>query len=270
MAASVSAQSNPQVPTPPGCGGVSYVGNEINNPFTARRVTKTTSRSASDAPRMPELSEMVARDGAGRVRIERHVEAAAQTGTDRVILHTRDGGQINTTHAELNVVTMIFDCPNGRRITLQPGMRIAHLYDNRAARPGVRGEHPYSFSFTSMLRHNPSGDVVAEDLGHKMIEGIDALGVKTTQLGSEEDEWKGKPIRIFEEWVSDNLAATLVETGIDLKKNMVTSSRLIEVRRVEPDGSVFEIPAGYKINPSLAEMAFQLDSGKSVTVQPKQ
>lgn len=270
IAVSAIAQSNPLIPKPQGCGAVSYVGTEINNPFTARRITTTTSRSAGAPPRMPEISEIVTRDGAGRVRIEKHGESAALSGSDPVVLHTRDGGQFNTTHAELNVITMIFDCPDGRTIMLQPGMRIAHSYDIRAVQPGLRGEHPYSFFFTSLLRHNPTADVFAEDLGHKMIEGIDALGIKTTQSGSEEDEWKGKPIRIFEKWVSDDLAATLVETVIDLKKNIETTSRLTDVSRVEPDASLFEIPAGYKINPTPAEMPFQIGAGKSVAVQPKQ
>jgi hypothetical protein len=269
ITASVAAQSNPPAQQPQACG-VLYVGREINNPFTARRITKTTGRSATNVPRMSEILEIVARDSAGRVRIEKHPDTARQNGSDPVVLHTRDGDQINTTHAELNVVTMIFDCPDGRMITLQPGMRIAHLYDGRAVQLSLRGEYPYSFFFTSLLRHNPTGDVFAEDLGHKMIEGIDALGVKTIQSGSEEDEWKGKPIRIFEKWVSDDLAATLVETVIDLKKNMETTSRLTDVSRAEPNASLFEIPAGYKINPTPAEMPFQVGAGKSVAVQPKQ
>jgi len=82
--------------------------------------------------------------------------------------------------------------------------------------------------------------------------------------------WKGKPIRIFEKWVSDDLAAALVETGIDLKKNMETTSRLTDVSRVEPDASLFEIPAGYKINPTPTELPFQVGDGKVVAVQPKQ
>jgi hypothetical protein len=269
ITASVAAQSNPPAQHPQACG-VLYVGREINNPFTARRITKTTGRSATNVPRMPEILEIVARDSTGRMRIEKHPDTAGQNGSDPVVLHTRDGGQINTTHSELNALTMIFDCPDGKMITLQPGMRIAHLYEGRAIQPGLQAEHPYSFFFTSSLRHNPTADVFAEDLGHKTIEGIDALGVKTTQIGSEEDEWKGKPIRIFETWVSDDLAAALVETVIDLKKNMETTSRLADVSRVEPDASLFEIPAGYKINPTPAEMPFQVDARKSVAVQPKQ
>jgi hypothetical protein len=239
----VAAQSNPPALGPLACGAL-YVGGEINNPFTARRITSTMGRSATD-PRMPEILEIVARDSAGRVRIEKHPGTAGQNGSDPVVLHTRDGGQINTTHAELNTLTMIFDCFDGKMITLQPGMKIAHLRAGRAMQPSLQAEHPYSFFFTSSLRHNPTADVFAEDLGHKTIEGIDALGVKTTQIGSEEDEWKGKPIRILEKWVSDELAAMLVETVIDLKKDMETTSRLTDVSRVEPDASLFEIPAGY-------------------------
>jgi hypothetical protein len=268
IVSSVAAQSNPPAPDPQACGAL-YVGREINNPFTARRITNTMGRSATDAPRMPEILEIVARDSAGRVRIEKHPGTAGQNGSDPVVLHTRDGGQINTTHAELNTLTMIFDCSDGKMITLQPGMRIAHLRDGPPVQPSLQVEHPYSFFFTSLVRHNPTADVFAEDLGHKTIEGIDALGVKTTQIGSEEDERKGKPIRILEKWASDELAAMLAETVIDLKKNMETASRLTDVSRVEPDASLFEIPAGYKINPTPAEMPFQVGAGKSAAAQPK-
>jgi hypothetical protein len=82
-------------------------------------------------------------------------------------------------------------------------------------------------------------------VGHKTIEGIDALGVKTTQIGSEEDEWKGNRSESLKS-VSDDLAATLVETVSDLKKNMETTSRLTDLSRVEPDASLFESPPDIK------------------------
>src|SRR5271154_2282689 len=107
---------------------------------------------------------------------------------------------------------MIFDCPTGNVIMLQPGMRIARLREGQARQVSSQPQHPYSFSFTSMLRHAPSADVFSEDLGHKVIDGIDAMGVRTTQSGSDEHEWKGKPILIFETWVSDDLAVVPVET----------------------------------------------------------
>lgn len=268
IAISAAAQSNPPAPAPRACGTL-YVGREINNPFTARRIMKT-SGSATDALRMPEVLEFVARDSAGRVRIERHADAAPNGG-DPVVLYTRGGGQINTTRAELNVTTMIFDCPDGKMITLQPGMRIARSSERGTLQPSPSPrEHPYSFFFTSLLRHNPTADILAEDLGYKTIEGVDALGIKTTQIGSEDDAWKRKPIRIREEWVSDDLAAMLVDAVIDLQKNMETTSSLTDVRRVEPDASLFQIPAGYRINPTPAEMPFQVGAGKSVALQPKE
>jgi hypothetical protein len=263
VTSSVTAQSNPPLRDPQACG-MSYVGRQINNPFTARRITKTTGTPATDVPRMPEILEIVTRDGAGRVRIEKHPDPTRQGGNDPVVLHTQDGGQINTTRAELHAQTIIFDCSDGKMITLQPGMKIAHLHEGRAMQPGLRAERPYSVFFTAMLRHNPTADVFAEDLGHKTIEGIDALGVKTTQLGSEEGEWKGKPIRIFERWISDDLAVVLVETVIDLKKNMQTTNTLTVISRVEPEAFLFEIPAGYQINPAPADLPFQVDAGSRV------
>ncbi len=267
VTSSATAQSNPPLRNPRACG-TSDVGGQINNPFTARRITKTTGSPATDVPRMLEILEIVTRDSAGRVRIEKHPNPTGQGGDDPVVLHTQDGGQINTTRAELHVQTIIFNCSDGKLITLQPGMKIAYLHEGRAMQPGLRSERPYSVFFTSVLRHNPTADVFAEDLGHKTIEGTEALGVKTTQLGSEEDEWKGKPIRVVETWVSDDLAVVLVETVIDLRKNMETTSTLTVINRVEPDASLFEIPAGYQINPAPDDMPFQVLTGKPVAVQP--
>ena len=269
IARSAPAQSKPPAPTSLACT-MSYVGFELNNPFTARHITMTNSTSPTDAPKMPEVSEMVARDSAGRVRTEQHYDTAPLNGSDPVILQTRDGGQIHTTRAELHVLTMIFDCPSGKMIWLQPGMRTARIYEGAPLQPGSRAERPYSFFFTSSLRHNPALDIFPEDLGHKTIDGIDALGVKTTQIGSQDDEWKGKPIRIFEKWVSDDLAATLIETTIDFKKKTETTSTLTDIRRVEPDASLFQIPTGFLLNPTPDEMPFLPGVPRVFVAHPKQ
>jgi hypothetical protein len=247
------------------CGSVAYVQVEINNPFTARRITKTVSRSASRTHKMPEALEVIARDSAGRVRIERHGDMATPNGNQLAMPPTRGGGEINVTAAELGVVTMIFDCPDGKTITLQPGMKIAQSAAYPAAQPGLRGEHQYSSLYTSLLRHNPTADLFVEDLGSKTIEGIPAIGIRTTQIGAEDDGWKSKPIRIFEKWVSDDLAATLIDTTIDLKESIETTSSLVDIKRAEPHPDLFQIPVGFKINPTPQEMPFQFIRGKPTT-----
>jgi hypothetical protein len=266
-ASSLFAQS-PQARRHSGtCGSVAYVQVEINNPFTARRITKTFSRTASETYKMPLVLEVIARDSAGRLRIERHGDMAVADGSRLATPHTREGAQINVTAAELGVVTVIFDCPDGKTITLQPGMKIAQSAAYPAAQPSPRGEHQFSSFYTSLLRHHPPADVFVEDLGSKTIEGIPAIGIRTTQIGAEDDGWKGKPIRIFEQWVSDDLAAMLIDTTIDLKKSTETTSSLVDIERAEPEPTLFQIPAGFKINPTPQEMPFQFIEGKS-TAQP--
>jgi hypothetical protein len=269
MAVTSTAQSSRTVASPQGCGRPPYVGIAVRNPFTARHITKSTSGSGQNARTMPGVWEVVARDSAGRIREEKHSDIAGHAAHS-VVLRTRDGGEINTTRGELNVITTIFDCAGGKMIQLQPGMKIARLYEVRGEQAGLAGERPYSFFFTSLLRHNPTADVLAEDLGHKIINGIDAVGVKTTQIGSEEDQWKGRTIRIFEKWVSDELAATLLETGVDFKKKLESTSSLVGLSRVEPDPALFEIPGDYKVNPTPDEIPFTLGAAKPGTERPNQ
>jgi len=119
-----------------------------------------------------------------------------------------------------------------------------------------------------MLRHNPTAGVVAEDLGSKIIDGVEARGIKITQFGAGDDEWKGKPIRISERWVSDDLAAVLAEKTIDLKKGSEATSTLVDIKREEPDAALFQIPAGFKINPSPAEYPYQFVTGTPAASEP--
>lgn len=104
-----------------------------------------------------------------------------------------------------------------------------------------------------------SSDATFEDLGEKYIDGILGRGFKTTKLGSEEDgDWYGRPVRISEIWVSDDLAATLVEIDAYPRLKTEDTSTLTNIQREEPDPSLFEIPAGFWINPPISHREFTL------------
>jgi|SRR5580700_264755 hypothetical protein len=62
-----------------------------------------------------------------------------------------------------------------------------------------------------------------------------------------------KATHVTEAWVSDDLAMTMLEINRDLRTRYETRIRRSHVNRQEPDGSLFEIPAGYKINPPSEE-----------------
>ena len=57
----------------------------------------------------------------------------------------------------------------------------------------------------------------------------------------------------------------LIDTTIDLKKSTETTSSLVDIERAEPDPTLFQIPAGFKIDPTPHEMPFQFIGGKPTT-----
>ncbi len=93
--------------------------------------------------------------------------------------------------------------------------------------------------------------------------------MRLTNLGTESDgEWNGKPVRITETWASDDLAATLLEIRSDPRKQMEDITILTNIKREEPAHSLFEIPPGYKINPTPDEMPFRWPKTAATQSQP--
>ena len=58
------------------------------------------------------------------------------------------------------------------------------------------------------------------------------------------------PIRALELWLSDDLGVTLLLVNSDFRKATEFRTFLTNIRRIEPDGSLFEVPLEYKINPA--------------------
>lgn len=91
-----------------------------------------------------------------------------------------------------------------------------------------------------------------DELGTREIQGVSVRGVRTTTLGTESDGgWKGRPVWETELWVSDELAAQLLKVDRDLRAGIESRSEMIEIRREEPDPTLFEVPQDYQINPEL-------------------
>ncbi|MGB9244159.1 MAG: hypothetical protein WCC03_12465 [Candidatus Acidiferrales bacterium] len=275
-AATANAQDPNPTPSPDQrprqCAGTIDVGGQTANPFTAKRTTKATTILPDGTKKLTELVQFVARDSDGRIRLERHGGFQPAGDTEKFVLHTRDGGQIETTRETIGISILIFDCPASEMIQIQPGMQIAHVTKQSPRPTPNRPLPPFSIRITSLLSGKPRPDVSVEDLGYREIEGISARGVRLTNLGTESDgNWNGKPIRITETWASDDLAATILEILSDPRKQMEDITTLTDIKRGEPVHSLFEIPPGYKINPTPDEMPFEMaeDSGHPIVTDPK-
>ena len=278
LLAATAANAQDPTPTPAPdqrprqCAGINYVGGQTANPFTAKHTTKATTILPDGTKQLTELVELVARDSDGRIRFEKHGGFRPAGDAETFVLHTRDGGQIETTRETMGVSILIFDCPGGARTLIQPGMRIAHITKESTPAKSNRPLPPYSIRVTNLLSGKPRPDISVEDLGYREIEGISARGVRLTNLGTESDgEWNGKPVRITETWASDDLAATILEIRTNPRKQAVDITTLTNIKREEPDHSLFEIPPGYKINPTPDEMPFQMaeDGGHPIATAPE-
>jgi hypothetical protein len=76
-------------------------------------------------------------------------------------------------------------------------------------------------------------------------------GVKITWLGNEKDgDFNGKPTKAWEEWMPDDLGVTVLWVYSDFEKQLGNRVTLQNLRREEPDPSLFLVPPEYKVTNS--------------------
>lgn len=122
--------------------------------------------------------------------------------------------------------------------------RDIQTFTTRAATP-VPGGASSVMMYTNSIA--PGAAPAVEQLGVSIIEGVSALGTRSTvtipagQIGND------KPIQIVDEqWYSDDLHATVLSKHSDPRMGETTYS-LKNISRSEPDPSLFQVPAGYTI-----------------------
>jgi hypothetical protein len=86
-----------------------------------------------------------------------------------------------------------------------------------------------------------------ESLGTRMIEGVSAEGTRTTRIIPAGEIGNVRPIEIVDEsWYSSDLQMPLITRHHDPRSGD-TVYRLTNINRRDPEPSLFEIPAGYRI-----------------------
>lgn len=236
------------------CGEMDYVGATADNPFTAERVTTefVIGRDALEKPNP--LRQLLARDEAGRIRIERRVALAPSENKMRTLTNG-EGESFQVSDEEMNTHIIIHDCAAGRDIQIEPGTRIVLIKDQwKPTKVIPTLTNTRTFSLGLPLPGKAAPELVVEDLGYHDVHGIQARGERRTTIGTEKDgEWNGKPIRQWEQWVSEDLDAVIEVTQKDFKTGKGSYWVLTHIKRDRPDPGLFEIPPGYKVNPKPDE-----------------
>lgn len=249
--------------------GVERIGNNftfVNSEFSFEKLVKGAPYSAQAVTEMTQIlsdgnrivntnSAAVYRDGEGRTRREQTLRAIGNFSA----------------HGEPFQTISINDPVAGVAYMLEPhshtARKIQGLRIDAASSEGFRvrsnsGEgEAFTINTTTSgpvtLRRTPEAKMTEErertafrkeDLGTQTIEGVNAVGTKTTitipagQIGNE------RPIEIVDEqWYSPELQ-TMVMTRHSDPRSGETVYRLTNITRTEPDHSLFEVPAGYTVN----------------------
>lgn len=214
-------------------------------PYTATATTESTQVLADGNRIVNRTSSFVARDSQGRTRRETdlHRIGTMQVDSPKTVF-------INdpTTH------TQYIFTPGGeaKKVirsegTWKEGPQIIDLHGQRERRKekiivNVQGAHEGQQSKES------SEQVKHEDLGTQTIEGVSAQGKRETvtipagQIGNE------RPIEIVTEtWFSPELHTMVLRKRSDPRMGDSTY-RLTDIKRNEPDASLFQPPPGTKVS----------------------
>ena len=160
--------------------------------------------------------------------------------SSRESLVARDSaGRLRLSHTNCDSV---FDPVEGRRLVILADSRVAYRtpwtkFPNVPvdAMPGAL-----------LVPQNSSGSeplLETEQLGQQSIEGIECSGTRVVRTDQQTRV-------MLEEWSNRELGLIVVLTMSDGEENY--SLRLCNIRRGEPDASLFTIPSGYMITDLMA------------------
>lgn len=104
-----------------------------------------------------------------------------------------------------------------------------------------------SFQMTQTINVRASGDVKSEDLGTRMIEGVNAKGTRMTMTIPAGEVGNERPIEVVtENWFSEALNAMVLTKHNDPRMGE-TVTRLENIKLGAPPKGLFEPPVDYKV-----------------------
>lgn len=201
----------------------------VNAPFTATVSTQIT-RTLADGNKIDQtITGTIARDSQGRTRRDMTLPGAMVASTN--------GGP--APHA-----VFINDPVADTSYILHPDSKIAVQVPFRPVKRILRA---FRDDVGTGAKRRFANETATTDLGDKVINGVTAHGTRITrtipagQIGNE------RPIVIVEErWYSPDLQMNVLTTTNDpLTGNTVF--QLTNIQRVEPDASLFQVPADYTV-----------------------
>ena len=211
-------------------------------PYTATEVTETTQTLSDGNKIVNKTSGTVARDSQGRVRREMSVGRIGSAGgnnhkmlfiSDPTAHHqevteagsSTDTSTVITTDGDPQIITL------NRAGSTMVNKKVIVRTDSNGAESNV--------SDKKQIKH--------EDLGTQTVAGVSAQGKRDTVTIPAGEIGNEKPIEVVSEtWYSTDLHATVMRKHSDPRVGE-TVFQLTDIKRAEPDPSLFQMPDGVKV-----------------------
>ncbi len=135
-------------------------------------------------------------------------------------------------------------------LQLDPGnmLTINHAPLEARTFAGASGRTFAFFSAGVLARSPDAPNANDEDLGTRMIEGVEAKGSRTVTTIPAGQIGNDRAIEIVDErWYSPELQVTVLTRHTDPRMGE-TTYKLVNIQRIEQVRSLFEIPVGYTVN----------------------
>jgi hypothetical protein len=183
----------------------------------------------------------VARDSEGRVRVER--------SAGEYNVKTPEGAPSETERDSI----WIWDPSTSTFIVLDSAAKTATVF---ARHGGVRWitkpgqEQGGSFCTRLFALWERSSRNKVEDLGHQLISGYDAVGIRIQFAPLSVSEGVSPSSSYEELWCSDDLGAVVQQSRASessMGKGFKQQSTMVNIERREPDASLFQIPSDYTV-----------------------
>ena len=211
-----------------------------NAPYVATAIVESTQLLADGNRIVHSTQELVARDGDGRTRHEEVFDRIGSLEVDapKTIFI---GDPVLKREYTLNT--------RDKTVTVQPRVDINALLNTpraRAERQNPSKEEPNNSGEKEQQSVRMQREIRSEDLGEKILEGLNVKGERWTAtfpIGSVGNE---RPLEAsLETWYSPELHVFLYRKRIDPRFGEVLY-RLTNIKRTDPDPSLFRIPRGYR------------------------
>jgi hypothetical protein len=227
-------------------------------PYSAEQITENT-QTLGDGTRIHnENSVKLFRDGQGRVRRE---TPEMITIFDPVSGEGYNLDPVNLTASKIRVAvkqgpnsvsySSTASSADGRSVQVYTATKTA-VGEGSGSGAGAGGRGSFVFSASgpnvgvAVTKSGARGGK-REDLGMQNMEGVNAQGTRNTHTIDIGDIGNDRPIQVVDErWYSPDLQLDVMNKHTDPRTGEQIT-RLVNIQRGEPDASLFQVPAAYRI-----------------------